>query len=164
MRTSYDVTIIGAGVAAEAALRELPGRAEHVGRIQSKCWRSLSGDIPHLRLNGPPPGEHRHTANLNLSVEFVEGEALALMLDVKGIALAAGAACVTRSMRIPPILAAIGLPEALAKGNVILSFGKDNTEAEVDYFVETFTKTVASLREMSPLWDDFQRGLIKSRI
>mgnify|MGYP003577901919 CR=1 FL=1 len=120
--------------------------------------------IPHIKLNGPPVGDDRHPANLNLSVEFVEGEGLALMLDAKGIALAAGAACVTRSMRIPPILAAIGLPEALAKGNVLLSFGKDNTEAEVDYFLETFAKTVSSLREMSPLWDDFQRGLIKSAI
>ena len=67
-------------------------------------------------------------------------------------------------MRIPPILSAIGLPESLAKGNVILSFGKDNTEAEVDFFVETITKTVSTLREMSPLWDDFQKGLIKSAI
>jgi cysteine desulfurase len=156
--------IIGAGVASEVALRELVTRAEHVRRLQAKAWRALSGDIPHLRLNGPDPGEHRHPANLNLSVEFVEGEGLALMLDMKGIALAAGAACVTKSMRIPPILAAIGLPEALAKGNVLLSFGKDNTEAEVDYFVETFAKTVSALREMSPLWDDFQRGRIKSAI
>lgn len=156
--------IIGAGVSAEIALRELTSRADHVRGLQAKTWRGLSGNVRHLRLNGPPPGEHRHPANLNLSVEFAEGEGLALMLDTKGIALAAGAACVTKSMRIPPILAAIGLPEALAKGNVILSFGKDNTEAEVDYFLETFAKTVSSLREMSPLWDDFQRGLIKSAI
>ncbi len=155
---------IGAGIAAEIALRELATRADHVRGLQAKAWRGLSGNIRHLRLNGPPPGEHRHPANLNLSVEFAEGEGLALMLDTKGIAVAAGAACVTKSMRIPPVLAAIGLPESLAKGNVILSFGKDNTEAEVDYFLETFAKTVSSLREMSPLWDDFQRGLIKSAI
>ena len=157
-------SIVGAGVAAEIGARELPTRAAHVSALQSKTWRGLSGDIQHLRLNGPAPGEHRHPANLNLSVEFAEGEGLALMLDTRGIAVAAGAACVTKSMRIPPILAAIGLPESLAKGNVILSFGKDNTEAEVDYFLETFTKTVSTLREMSPLWDDFQRGLIKSAI
>lgn len=156
--------IVGAGIAAEIAARELPARADHVRALQAKTWRGLSGNIRHLRLNGPPLGEHRHPANLNLSVEFAEGEGLALMLDTKGIGVAAGAACVTKSMRIPPILAAIGLPESLAKGNVLLSFGKDNTEAEVDYFLETFSKTVSSLREMSPLWDDFQRGMIKSAI
>lgn len=154
--------IVGAGIAAEIAARELPVRAARVRALQFKAWRDLA--IPHLKLNGPPVGEDRHPANLNLSVEFVEGEGLALMLDAKGIALAAGAACVTKSMRIPPILAAIGLPESLAKGNVLLSFGKDNTEAEVDYFLETLAKAVLSLREMSPLWDDFQRGLIKSAI
>lgn len=159
--------IVGAGVAAEIAARDLSARAAHVRNLQVKAWRGLSALIPHLRLNGPNPitaGEHRHPANLNLSVEFVEGEGLALMLDMKGISLAAGAACVTKSMRIPPILAAIGLPESLAKGNVILSFGKDNTEAEVDYLVETFTKAVSTLRDMSPSWDDFKRGLIRSEI
>ena len=106
----------------------------------------------------------RHPANLNISIEFVEGEGLALMLDAKGIAVAAGAACVTKAMRIPPILAAIGLPETLAKGNILLTFGKDNHEGELDYLIETFAKAVSTLREMSPLWDDFQRGLIKSEI
>ena len=156
--------IVGAGVAAELASHDLPTRCEHLRSLQTKAWRALSGNIRHLRLNGPAPGEHRHPANLNLSAEFVEGEGLALMLDAKGVAIASGAACVTKNLRIPPVLAAIGLPEGLAKGNVIISFGKDNTGAEIDYFVETFAKAVSTLREMSPLWDDFQRGVIKSEI
>ena len=156
--------IVGAGVAAEIAARDLTTRAEHVATLQRRTWQCLIGHTTHLKLNGPAPGEHRHPGNLNVSVEFVEGEGLALMLDVKGIAIAAGAACVTKQMRLPPALAAIGLPESLAKGNVLFSFGKDNTEAEIDYLVETFAKAVSTLREMSPLWDDFQRGLVKSEI
>jgi cysteine desulfurase len=159
--------IVGAGVAAEIAAREISQRAEHVRSLQKMAWQSLRQRVPYLRINGPDPidaAEHRHPANLNISVEFVEGEGLALMLDVKGIAIAAGAACVTKSMRLPPVLAAIGLPEALAKGNVLMSFGKDNTEADLDYLVETFRKAVSTLREMSPIWADFQRGLIKSEI
>ena len=156
--------IVGAGLAAELAAHELPARAAHVATLQRRAWMYLSARTAYLKLNGPSPGEHRHPANLNLSAEFVEGEGLALMLDAKGIAVAAGAACVTKSMRIPPILAAIGLPESLAKGNVLLTFGKDNTEAELDYLIETFAKAVSTLRGMSPVWDDFQRGLVKSEI
>jgi cysteine desulfurase len=156
--------IVGAGVAAEIAARDLTVRAEHVARLQKAAWFALNARSAYMKLNGPEIGEHRHPANLNISIEFVEGEGLALMLDAKGIAVAAGAACVTKAMRIPPILAAIGLPETLAKGNILLTFGKDNQEGELDYLIETFAKAVSTLREMSPLWDDFQRGLIKSEI
>jgi cysteine desulfurase len=156
--------IVGAGLAAEIAGHEAGSRAEHTRALQKKAFADIYPSVPHLKLNGPPPGPHRHPANLNVSVEFAEGEGLALMLDVKGFAIAAGAACVTKSMRVPPVLAAIGLPESLAKGNVIISFGRDNTEEEVDRFVEAFSKAVEKLREMSPLWDDFQRGIIKSEI
>lgn len=162
--TENVAAIVGAGVAAERAARDGAAWGDHTRALQRKAVQALFSRVPYLQLNGPAPGPLRHPANLNVSVEFVDGEGLALMLDMKGIALGAGAACVTKSMRIPPVLAAIGLPEALAKGNVILSFGKDNTEAEVDYLVETFAKTVSTLREMSPLWDDFQKGLIRSEI
>jgi cysteine desulfurase len=118
--------------------------------------------VPHVKLNGPEPGPERMPNNLNLSVEFVEGEGLALMLDVRGVAVASGAACVTKSMRVPPVLAAIGLPESLAKGNVIVSFGQETTPEEVRFAIKTFAKAVADLREMSPLWEDFQAGRIRS--
>jgi cysteine desulfurase len=62
------------------------------------------------------------------------------------------------------VLAAIGLDHALAQGNLILSLGKDNTVEEVDYVVETFVKIVERLRTMSPMWDEFERGVIDSVI
>jgi cysteine desulfurase len=156
--------IVGGGVAAEIATREWQARAAHVRKLQELLWTNLQREIQFLKLNGPPLGAARHPGNLNLSVEFVEGEALALTLDMRGVALASGSACVTKNLQIPPVLAAIGLDESLAKGNVLITLGKDNTVAEVDYLVNTFARTVSSLREMSPTWDDFQKGVINSKI
>jgi cysteine desulfurase len=156
--------IVGAGVAAEIATSRFSDWSSHAGQLQTKTWDNLNSAIPYIRLNGPPPGPRRHPVNLNISVEFVEGEGLALSLDVRGIALGSGAACVTQTMRIPPALRAIGLDETLAKGNILIGLGKDNTFAEIDYLVETFTRTVTMLREMSPAWDDFQKGLVDSKI
>ena len=84
---------------------------------------------------------------------------------MNGIAVASGSSCVSKSLKISHVLAAIGLDHALAQGNIIMSLGKDNTEADVDYVIETFAdKVVAKLRTMSPMWDEFQRGIIDSVI
>lgn len=154
--------IVGAGVAAEIATDELERRAAHVRNLQSRTLEQLRQRVAYLKLNGPEPGPERHPANLNLSIEFAEGEALGLMLDVKGFAVATGSACVSKEQKVPPVLAAIGLAEQLAKGNVILSFGRDNTEVEVDHFCATFVDAVNRLREMSPEWEQFKQGRIES--
>src|SRR5688572_13681781 len=156
--------IVGAGMAAEIAARELKSRAEHVARLQKRLWDRLGSDIPHIQLNGPPLGERRLATNLNVSIEFVEGEGVALMADVQGISLASGAACVSKALKISPVLTAIGLEHSLAQGNIIISLGKDNTESEMDHAATVLPKIVSKLRSMSPMWDDFQKGLIRSQI
>ena len=156
--------IVGAGVAAEIARRELESRAAHTRKLQTRLWAQLQKNIPHIKLNGPPVGESRLSTNLNISIEFVEGEGIALMADVQGIAIASGAACVSKALKVSPVLTAIGLDHGLAQGNVILSLGKDNTAAEIDHVAEALPKIVARLRSMSPMWDDFQKGRIKSQI
>ncbi len=157
--------IVGAGLAAEIAARELPARSAHTARLQQRLWQGLQAAVPFLKLNGPPPGPNRLPTNLNLSAEFIEGEGQLLLCDMNGIAVASGSSCVSKSLKISHVLAAIGLDHALAQGNLILSLGKDNTEEEIDYVVETFAnKVVARLRSMSPMWDEFQRGLIDSAI
>jgi cysteine desulfurase len=158
-------TIVGAGVAAEIATRELPVRIEHTGRLQRKLWAGLQSSVPCIKLNGPELGPKRISTNLNISTEFIEGEGQLLRCDVHGIAVASGSSCVSKSLKISHVLAAIGLDHALAQGNLILSLGQDNTEEEMDYVVETFaTKVVATLRGMSPMWDEYQRGAIDSII
>jgi cysteine desulfurase len=156
--------IVGAGLAAEIASREMSERIAHTAKLQRRLWDGLQQRIPHLKLNGPAPGSLRISTSLNLSVEFVEGEGLVLLLDMKGIAAASGPACISKALKVSHVLEAIELDHALAQGNVMLSLGRANTEEEVDYVLETFEPIVTKLRGMSPLWDEFQRGAIKSMI
>src|SRR5206468_8197615 len=141
--------IIGGGVAAEIALREMPQRMAHTARLQKKLWDGLKTKIPYIKLNGPEPGPKRISTNLNISTEFIEGEGQLLLCDMNGIAVASGSSCVSKSLKISHVLAAIGLDHALAQGNIIMSLGMLNTEDDVDYTVETFSKIVVKLRGMS---------------
>ena len=147
--------IVGAGVAAEIASREMPERISQTARLQKRLWEGLRGKIPHIQLNGPEPGTRRLSTNLNVSLEFIEGEGVTLLADMNGIAVASGAACVSKALKVSPVLTAIGLDPVLAQGNILLSLGKDNSEADIDYALEVFPKIVAKLRGMSPLWDEF---------
>ncbi len=156
--------IVGAGVAAEIARRELPERIAHTAKLQARLWEGVQHRISYVKLNGPPPGAQRISTTLNLSTEFIEGEGQLLLCDLHGIAVASGSSCVSKSLKISHVLAAIGLDHALAQGNLILSLGKDNTSEEIDYFVTTFAQVVEKLRGMSPMWADFQRGVIDSVI
>jgi cysteine desulfurase len=132
--------------------------------LQARLWHSIERNLEFVRLNGPRPGTRRLATNLHVSFEFVEGEGLALFLDTRGIAVASGPACVTKSMKISPVLTAIGLDRALAQGNLLFSLGRENTAEEIDYTVETLTKAVERLRGLSPSWDEFQRGAVDSLI
>ena len=156
--------IVGAGVAAEIALRDLPQRIAHTAQLQERLWGGTKAAVPYVKLNGPEPGSRRISTNLNISFEFIEGEGLALMLDMHGIAVASGPSCVSKSMKISPVLTAISLDHSLAQGNIILSLGKDNSQADIEHAVATLAKVVGKLRGMSPRWDEFQCGLVDSII
>lgn len=156
--------IVGAGVAAEIALAELPARRTHVALLQKRLWDGLNARIPFIKLNGPTPGPDRAPANINISTEFIEGEGQLLLCDMNGIAVASGSSCVSKSLKISHVLSAIGLDHALAQGNLIISLGKDNSVEDVDYVIETFARIVTKLRAMSPMWDEFEKGVIDSVI
>ena len=156
--------IVGAGVAAEIALREMPARIAHTARLQKRLWDGLKSKIPYIKLNGPEPGPKRISTTINISTEFIEGEGQLLLCDMNGIAVASGSSCVSKSLKISHVLGAIGLDHALAQGNIIMSLGKDNTEEDMDYVVETFGKIVTKLRGMSPMWEEFESGVIDSVI
>ncbi len=156
--------IVGGGVAAEVARRELAARRDDAAALQARLWKGVRERIPQVCLNGPPPGPDRLPNHLNLSVEFIEGEGQLLLLDVNGIAVASGSSCLSKALKISHVLAAIGLEHSLALASILISLGKDNTAADIDYFLETFEKVVTKLRGMSPLWDEFKRGQIPSVI
>ena len=156
--------IIGAGVAAEIAVRDLSKRVAHIGMLQKRLYDGLWKNIQYIKLNGPVPGPQRICNQLNLSTEFIEGEGQLLLLDYQGIAVASGSSCVSKSLKVSHVLSAIQLDHALAQGNIIMSLGKDNTIEDVDYVVETFPKIVHKLRNMSPMWKEFEEGVIDSVI
>ena len=150
--------IIGAGVAAEIAQRDLAQRASHCFKLQKRLWASLRSGISRIKLNGPEPGSHRSPVNLNISVEGTEGEGQMLLCDTRGIAIASGTGCLSKSLKASHVLQAIGLSPELAIAAVIFSLGKDNTDADIDYVLEIFPKIIAKLRAMSPSWEEIQRG------
>ena len=156
--------IVGAGVACEVAARELPRRAAYVAKLQRRLWDGLRERVPYVKLNGPEPGPRRIGTSLNVSVEFVEGEGLMLMLDTQGIAIASGTSCVSKALKVSHVLTAMGVPHTLAQGSILLSLGMDNTDADIDTVLETLPRIVEKLRAMSPLWDEFQQGLIDSLV
>jgi cysteine desulfurase len=156
--------IIGAGVAAEIAVKEMAKRVEHVAVLQKRLYDGLWKHVEYIKLNGPVPGPLRICNTLNLSTEFIEGEGQLLLLDHMGIAVASGSSCVSKSLKVSHVLSAIQLDHALAQGNIIMSLGKDNTAEDVDYVVETFSGIVKKLRNMSPMWKEFEEGAIDSVI
>jgi cysteine desulfurase len=156
--------IIGAGVAADFAVREMAQRVEHVAMLQRRLYDGLWKHITYIKLNGPEPGPLRICNTLNLSTEFIEGEGQLLRLDIDGIAVASGSSCVSKSLKVSHVLSAIKLDHALAQGNIIMSLGKDNTIEDVDYVIERFSKIVDKLRTMSPMWQEFEEGVIDSVI
>jgi cysteine desulfurase len=156
--------IVGGALAAEIAGRELSQRAAHAAVLQTRLWDGLRQKIDYIRLNGPVPGPRRLPNNLNLSTEFIEGEGQLLRCDIKGIAVASGSSCVSKSLKISHVLSAIGLDHALAQGNLIMTLGRDNTAEEMDYVIDTFSRIVSTLRGMSPMWDEFEKGVIDSVI
>jgi cysteine desulfurase len=156
--------IVGAGKAAELASAKLNMRQEHTRKLQAYLWEELKTNIPYIQLNGPEIGSQRITTNLNVSPEFIEGEGQLLRLDLMGFAVASGSSCVTKNLKSSPVLKAMGVDPGLAQGSIIVTIGEENTLEQMASFVQAYTKTVAQLRSMSPLWDEFQKGKIKSAI
>ena len=149
--TENVAAIVGAGVAAEHASTALGQAAEHTAKLQVRLLEGIRQAVEGVQLNGPEPGDGRLPHQLSLSTVGVEGEGQALMLDLRGVAIAAGAACTTRSMRVPPALRAIGRDADLAKGTTLWGIGRDTTEAEIDRAIELFAEVTAKLRSMSPV-------------
>ncbi|HVY70332.1 MAG TPA: cysteine desulfurase family protein [Verrucomicrobiae bacterium] len=156
--------IVGAGQAAEIAQRELAGRMAAIAGLQQRLWDNIECSVPYVQLNGPAVGPERVFTNLNVSVEFAEGEAVVLAADMAGMALASGSSCLGKSVKISPVLAALGLDPALAAGSILATLGCDNTADEMDRAAESLARIVARLRGMSPMWDDFESGRMDSLI
>ena len=122
-------------------------------QMRDRLIKGILDTIPYTRLNGHPV--KRLPGNVNVSVRFIEGEALLLRLDLAGIAGSSGSACTSGSLDPSHVLLAIGLPHEIAHGSLRLSLGDGNTEEEVDEVLQVLPKIVETLRAMSPLYEQF---------
>ena len=148
-------TIVGMAAALEQATANLDNYAAKLIPLRDRLIAGLD-KIPYGELNGDR--EHRVPATVNFCFEGIEGEALLLLLDDKGICASSGSACTSGSLDPSHVLLAIGRPHEVAHGSLRLSLGDDATEADVDYIIEAVSDVVAYLRNMSPFWRDLVSG------
>jgi cysteine desulfurase len=142
--------IVGLGQAAEIARAEMGAEVGRLTRMRERLVEGVIERIPQIRLNGHPT--RRLPNNVNVSVASVEGESLAVSLDLEGIAVSTGSACSSETMEPSHVLTAMGVPVELARGSVRFSLGRENTDAEIDRVLEAFPRIVGRLRAVSPLW------------
>ena len=141
--------IVGLGAAIERAHKNMAADMARVSALRDKLISGILKDIPHVKLNVHPT--QRLPQNVNFSIRYIEGESILLMLDINGIAASSGSACTSGSLDPSHVLLAMGIPHEIAHGSLRLTLSDMTTDEEVDYVLETLTKTVKRLRDMSPL-------------
>lgn len=142
--------VVGFAEAFKIAESEREENFNYVSKLRDKFIDRVLAEVPFVKLNGPR--ENRLPANADFSFEYIEGESILFSLDLAGIAVSSGSACSSGSLEPSHVLLSLGLPEALAHGSIRFSFGKHNTEEEIDYAVDVLKDAVKKLREMSPLF------------
>ena len=147
--------IVGAAAAFEEACARMEENAQKMTALRDRLIRGLTA-IPHTVLNGD--AVRRLPGNVNVCFEGIEGESLLLMLDAKGIAASSGSACTSGSLDPSHVLLALGRPHEVAHGSLRLSLSHYNTDADVDRILSVVPGVVEYLRNMSPVWDELERG------
>ncbi|MBI4825971.1 MAG: cysteine desulfurase [Nitrospirae bacterium] len=140
--------IVGMGKAAEMARENLTARIAHNIKLRDKIIRDVSS-IEKVHLTGPI--ENRLPGHASFVVEYIEGEAMLLLLAANGIYAASGSACTSKALKASPVLTSIGIPSHMAHGSVVFTIGQEITEDDVDYFTDKFKTIIKRLREMSPI-------------
>jgi len=146
-------SIVGLGKAIELANANIDAHNAQLTAIRDRLMDRILTEIPYTRLNGHRT--QRLPGNCNISFRFIEGEALLLSLDIKGIAASSGSACTSGSLDPSHVLLAIGLPHEIAHGSLRLSLSEENTLEQADKVVDELKVIVEKLRMMSPLYDEF---------
>jgi cysteine desulfurase len=150
------IGIIGMGVAAEFATREMEFRIKHARKLKQRLIEGLQSRIEDILING-----HAELSLPNLvsvSVQYIEGEGIVLMLDEENIAASTKSACAAGALQASHVLLSIGRDFADAQGTLVITFGRDTTEAEIDRFLEVLEEAVQTLRNMSPLYIKAKQG------
>ena len=147
--------IAGLGKAAELARANVASRMEHITKLRNRLLTELPSKIKHVVVTGHL--QNRLPGHASFCVEFIEGEAMLMLLNSQGVAVTSGSACTSRALKASHVLIAMGLPHALAQGSLLFSFGLDNTSEDVDYVLAVLVPIVDRLRQMSPLYAKFTK-------
>jgi len=147
--------IVGLGKAAELAKTHTADRIKQLTPLRDHLLKELPGRIEHLVVTGHP--KHRLPGHASFCVEFIEGEAMLMLLNSKGIAVSSGSACTSRALKASHVLIAMGLSHEIAQGSILFTLGIDTTNEDIDYVLETMPPIVDRLRQMSPLYAKFSK-------
>ncbi len=140
--------IVGLGKACQLAAQNIEQENNRVKDLRDKLEKAILEKCPDSRLNGD--NENRLPNTTNISFEYIEGEAILLMLDKYGICASSGSACTSGSLEPSHVLRAMGVPFTAAHGSIRFSLSRYNTEEEVDYTIEKMPQIVKQLRKLSP--------------
>ena len=143
--------IVGFARAFELAVQEMEESSRQLTGLRDALINNILTRIPHTRLNGHPT--RRLPNNVNVSIEFIEGESILLMLDQLGYECSSGSACTSGSLDPSHVLLALGLPHEIAHSSLRVTFGRSNTMDDVKRLVDDLEVVVRRLREMSPLYN-----------
>lgn len=147
--------IVGLGKAIEIADKEQEEYNRKLTTLRDYYISQVEEKIPYIKVNGAR--SNRLPGNANISFRFVEGEALLLNLDMKGICASSGSACSSGSSDPSHVLVAIGLPAEIAQGSLRITFGEENTKEDVEYLIDNLIEVVERLRNMSPLYEEYMK-------
>ena len=145
--------IVGLGKAVELAKANMETKIRQESELRDYLIQRVLKEVPYTRLNGDP--KKRLPNNANFCFQFIEGESLLILLDMKGICGSSGSACTSGSLDPSHVLLAIGLPHEIAHGSLRLTLDMETTKEEIDFVVDTIKESMNRLRSMSPLYEDF---------
>lgn len=148
-------SIVGFGKAAQIMLEEGKEESKRILALRERLRTKLQGALEECYVNGSL--EHRLPGNLNISFNFVEGEAM--MMAIKDVAVSSGSACTSASLEPSYVLRALGVGDELAHSSIRFGLGRWTTEEEVDYVADLVIKKVKHLRDMSPLYEMHKEGI-----
>jgi len=149
--TENTTSIIGLGKAAEMALEAMAYENTEVMRLRDKLEAAILAKVPHSFITGDASNRLPNTSNI--AFEFIEGEAVLLLLNKFGIAVSSGSACTSGSLEPSHVMRAMGIPYATAQSTVRFSLSRYSTEAEVDRVIHVVPEIIEQLRKLSPYWD-----------
>jgi len=144
--------IVAFGLAAELAAREMNHRNAVTRQLRDRFEKEVTERIDNIVFNGDRDQRLPHLSNI--SFRFIEGEGLLIHLDMQGVAVSTGSACSSGTLEPSPVIRALGRTEELARGAIRFSFGKDNSDEDVDYAINALAGAVQALRMISPLHQD----------